>query len=215
MYSFFVLPRSWPAFTINSFRLIPAKVVLYFQTLFCSFILVTIVSPDWYFMFILMQFQRLFRLTEVDCFAFTTVNFISNFVFIFCTYSIFWFTIVYAKCFKCKQRFLFSKIWVCAVMSHQYPQRMDNFCSFWSHPIGYMWHLGYLWISWTHPFDNFSDKDRVISKATRNFHNCLVSSGIIYVDCNTENVFYLLVINTTCSILEKLFKSLSLDLTDG
>ena len=72
-----------------------------------------------------------------------------------------------------------------------------------------------IWISWTHPFDNFSDKDRVISKATRNFHNCLVSSGIIYVDCNTENVFYLLVINTTCSILEKLFKSLSLDLTDA
>ena len=39
-----------------------------------------------------MQFSRLFRFTEVNCFAVTTFNFIKDIVFICCSYSMFWFT---------------------------------------------------------------------------------------------------------------------------
>ena len=38
------------------------------------------------------NFKELFRFTKVDCFTVTTVNFINNIVFIFCSYSIFRFT---------------------------------------------------------------------------------------------------------------------------
>ena len=48
--------------------------------------------PDRFFVFIWMQFSRLLKFTKVDCFGVTTVNFINDIDFIFCSYSFCWFT---------------------------------------------------------------------------------------------------------------------------
>ena len=46
MYGFFDLPRNAPAFRINKALLIAAKAVVRFPTVFCNFILITILIPD-------------------------------------------------------------------------------------------------------------------------------------------------------------------------
>ena len=46
MYGFFDLPRNAPAFRINKVLLIAAKAVVRFPTVFCNFILITILIPD-------------------------------------------------------------------------------------------------------------------------------------------------------------------------
>ena len=58
---------------------------MYFPTVFCNFILITFAIPGISFLFI----WTWFRLTEVDCFTVTTVNFINDIIFIFCSYRIF------------------------------------------------------------------------------------------------------------------------------
>ena len=63
-----------------------------FPAVFSNFILITIAIPDRSFVFILTQFYRPFRFTKVNCLTVTTVNFINDVVFIFCSYSILWFT---------------------------------------------------------------------------------------------------------------------------
>ena len=52
MYSFFDLLKDEPAFFINNFLLIPAKVAVCFPTMFCNFILFTIAIRDRSFAFI-------------------------------------------------------------------------------------------------------------------------------------------------------------------
>ena len=73
MYGFFDLPRNWPAFPINNFLLIPAKVAIWFPTVFCNFILITIADRS--FVFIWPH-----RFTEVNYFTVTTVNLINDIV---------------------------------------------------------------------------------------------------------------------------------------
>ena len=88
MYGFFDLPRNWPTFLINNFLLIPAKAVIWLPTMSRNFILFAIANPDRSFVLICTQF---WRVTELDCFAITTVNIINDIVFIFCSYSTFQF----------------------------------------------------------------------------------------------------------------------------
>ena len=78
---------------------------------------------------------RFFVFTELDCLTVTTVNFINNLVYIFCSYSIFWFT----KELQCWKSILFYEIWVYAVVFHRYLQRTVSLYSFWSLPLRYLW----------------------------------------------------------------------------
>ena len=72
--------------------MLPAKIVIWFQTVFHSFILFIVGIPGRSFVFTWTQIQRPYRFPEIDYFAVTTVNFLNNIVFIFTSHSIFRFT---------------------------------------------------------------------------------------------------------------------------
>ena len=57
-HSFFDLPMNEPAFPMNNFLLIPAKVVIYFPTVFPNFILFTVAIPERRFVFTTKQVTR-------------------------------------------------------------------------------------------------------------------------------------------------------------
>ena len=67
---------------------------------------------------------------RLDRFTVTTVNFINDIVFIFCSYLIFRFT---------KEFILFYEIWVYTVVFHQNLQHTVNLYSFWCLPIECLW----------------------------------------------------------------------------
>ena len=48
----------------------------------------------------------------------SSINFINDIVFIFCNYSIFWFTKYLKQCFQCRKWILFCEIWVYAIAFH-------------------------------------------------------------------------------------------------
>ena len=78
-------------------------------------------------------------LDKLDCFAVTTVNFINDTVFIFCSHSIFQFTKQFTQtAFSVKSAFFFCEIWLHAVVFEEYFQRKLILYSFWSLLLGYL-----------------------------------------------------------------------------
>ena len=94
-----------------------------FAAVLSNFILTTIAIPGRSFVFNRMQFQRPIRFTKVDCFTVTSVSFINNVVFIFCSYSIFFlrFTKELCKVFSTYGKFiliLISSSWKRSVRNY-------------------------------------------------------------------------------------------------
>ena len=130
----------WPleTFLINNFLLIPAKVVIYFLTVFRNFILFIISISDRSFVFIWTRFQILFRFTESRLLRSYYSRFHKEIVFISCSYFILWFRKQFTQTVVSVVDFILWDLSICR-SSRKYLEHTVNLYSFWFLPFRYLW----------------------------------------------------------------------------